>query len=77
MDYLMARFFELYPEHRNTCEWVVSNGNLVNLHGYATRKKGEAPDHAIWSATIENNLVAEWRIYEDTQANQKKFRLIG
>jgi len=70
-----VRFFELFPEYCNTFERVESHGNLVILHGYATWKKGDAPDHAIWTATIENDLVAEWRIYEDSEENKKKFNL--
>ena len=64
-------FFELFPEYRNSFTKVESNGNLVILYGCATWKKGEAPDHAIWIATIEDGLVAEWRIYEDTQENKE------
>jgi predicted SnoaL-like aldol condensation-catalyzing enzyme len=71
-----VRFFELFPENRNTFTRVESNGNLVVLYGYATWKKGEAPDHAIWTTTIEDNLVAEWRIYEDTDENKEKFNLL-
>jgi predicted SnoaL-like aldol condensation-catalyzing enzyme len=70
------RFFELFPEYQNTFERVETHNNLVILYGYATWKKGDAPDHAIWTATIENDLVAEWRIYEDTEDNKKKFNLI-
>lgn len=71
-----VRFFDLFPEYRNTFERVESCGNLVILYGYATWKKGEAPDHAIWTATIENDLVAEWSIYENTEENRKKFKQI-
>jgi predicted SnoaL-like aldol condensation-catalyzing enzyme len=67
-----TRFFESFPEYHNTFERVESRGNLVILYGYATWSKGEVPDHAIWTATIENGLVAEWRIYEDTEKNREK-----
>ena len=56
-------FFELFPEYRNSFTRVESNGNLVILFGYATWKKGETPNHAIWTAMTEDGLVAEWRIY--------------
>ncbi len=58
-------FFGSFPEYRNTFLRVESHGDLVVLYGYATWEKGAAPDHAIWKATIENDLVAEWRIYEE------------
>src|SRR4030065_2952928 len=56
------RFFELFPEYRNTLERVEAYGNLVVLYGYATWRKGDPPDYAIWTAKVENGLVAEWRI---------------
>ena len=34
------------------------------------------PDHAIWAALIENDQVAEWRIYENTAENRRKFNLL-
>jgi len=69
------RFFELFPEYRNTFTDVKSNGNLIILFGYATWKKGEAPDHVIWTAIIKDDLVAEWRIYEDSEENKEKFKV--
>ncbi len=69
-------FFESFPEYRNTFNKVESQNNLVILYGYATWKKGDDPDRAIWTAMIENDLVAEWRIYENTEENKKKFEII-
>jgi ketosteroid isomerase-like protein len=68
-------FFELFPEYRNTFTRVESEGDLVTVYGYATWKLGDAPDHVIWTANIEKDLVAEWRIYEDSEDNRKKFQL--
>ena len=70
-----VRFFELFPEYCNTFDRVASHRNLVILYGYATWKKGEEPDHALWTATIQDDLVAEWRIYEDTKDNWEKLAL--
>jgi hypothetical protein len=71
-----VRFFELFPEYRNTFTGVESNGNLVILYGYATWKNGDTPDQAIWTAMIEDSLVAEWRIFEDTEENRKNLELL-
>ena len=68
-------FFKSFPDYRNTFESVQSQGSLVGLYGYATWEVGADPDYAIWTARIENDLVAEWRIYEDTQGNKKLFNL--
>ncbi len=69
-------FFDSFPDYVNTFNRVQSQGDLVVLHGYATWKKGDDPDHAIWTARIENDLVVEWRIYEDTAENRRAFGLI-
>ena len=68
-----SEFFELFPEYQNIFEKVERIGNLVILFGYAIWRTGEVPDRAIWTATIENNLVSEWHIYEDTLENREKF----
>ena len=70
-----VRFFEAFPDYRNTFERVASQGDLVVLYGYATWHKGADPDYAIWTATVQDDLVAEWRIYEDTPENRKRFGL--
>lgn len=68
-----SEFFELFPEYINIFEKVERIRNLVILYGYAIWQTGEAPDRAIWTATIENNRVSEWHIYEDTKENREKF----
>ena len=30
---------------------------------------------ALWTATIENARVAEWRVYEDTSENRKRLAI--
>lgn len=68
-------FFRSFPAYRNTFTRVQSDGYLVVLYGYATWQEGGEPDWAIWTARIEDDLVAEWRIYEDNEANRVKFGL--
>lgn len=68
-------FFSSFPDYRNTFTRVQSQGDLVVLYGYATWQKGADPDYAIWTARIEDDLVAEWRIYEDTAENRRLFSL--
>jgi predicted SnoaL-like aldol condensation-catalyzing enzyme len=69
-------FFKSFPDYRNTFQRVESQGDLVVLYGYATWKEGADPDYAIWTAVIEDDLVAEWRIYEDTDENKRRFNLL-
>ena len=69
-------FFRSFPDYKNTFHRVESQGSLVVLYGYATWEKGADPDYAIWTAVIEDDLVAEWRIYEDTEENKRRFNLL-
>lgn len=69
-------FFNQFPNYKNIFLRVESQGDdLVILIGYANWSKDSEKDHAIWTATIEDDLVAEWRIYEDREENRKKFNI--
>ncbi|UCG27921.1 MAG: nuclear transport factor 2 family protein [Bacteroidales bacterium] len=69
------RFFNTFPKYRNTFKKIESAGNHVFVLGFAYWSEEEPYDPVIWTAVIENNLVAEWRVYEDTAGNRKKFNL--
>lgn len=69
-------FFEAFPEYRNTFTRVESRDELVILIGHATWSKGSSADHAIWTARIEHDLVAEWRIYHDTEENRRRLDIV-
>ena len=64
-------FFDEFPDYRNTFVRVQTCGNLVVVLGYAEWEAGGEPDHVLWTATIRNDLVAEWRVLIDTQANRE------
>jgi ketosteroid isomerase-like protein len=66
-------FFESFPDYKNTFERIEVRGGLVVVRGFAVWKKGGDPDCVIWTAVVDNGLVAEWRIYEDTEDNRKKY----
>ncbi len=69
-------FFKQFPDYKNTFTRVESRDNLVIIIGYANWSKEPTEDHVIWTARIEDDLVAEWRIYTDTEENRKKFNII-
>jgi len=69
-------FFNQFPDYRNIFTRVESRDNLVIIIGYAIWSKESSEDHVIWTAKIEDDLVAEWRIYVDTEENRKKFNII-
>jgi len=69
-------FFENFPTYKNIFTKVESRDNLVILIGYAKWSKDSLKeDHAIWTATIEDDLVVKWQIYSDTKENRKKLKI--
>lgn len=69
------KFFEMVPQYKNIFTHIESRGNLVAMLGYAYWSAEQPHDSAIWIATIVNDLVSEWHIYHDTDANRKAFNL--
>ena len=68
-------FFDEFPKYRNTFLQIQSVDDLVVVVGYAEWTAGGQRDHVIWTATIRDDLVAEWRVLEDTEANRGLFSL--
>jgi hypothetical protein len=69
-------FFASFPDYKNTFNRIESRDNFVILLGYAYWNEENTYDPAIWTAKIEDDHVAEWRIYEDTQDNRKKLGVV-
>lgn len=69
-------FFNQFPDYKNIFSRVESRDNLVIIIGYANWSKDSAEDHVIWTAKVEDDLVAEWRIHHDTEENRKKLGII-
>lgn len=69
-------FFRTVPQYKNTFCRVQSKDNLVVILGYAYWSEEQPHDPVIWTAIIVNDLVREWRVHEDTEANRKSFDLI-
>jgi predicted SnoaL-like aldol condensation-catalyzing enzyme len=72
-----ARFFAQFPKYRNTFTRVESKDNLVVIVGFADWSEEQPFDPVIWTARIEGDRVAEWRIYDDTEQNRQKLGLGG
>ncbi len=70
------QFFQMFPKYRNTFTRLQSSGDCVVILGSAYWSENEPYDPVIWTAIIANDLVREWRIHEDTEANRKKFELL-
>lgn len=55
---------------------IESQENLVIIIGYSTCSTKALDGPALWTAIIENDLVAEWRILEDSKENRKLFGIL-
>ena len=74
-DYMLKcwrEFFDEFPDYRNIFTRVENQDNLVILLGYSTCSHKPLDGPAIWTATIRDNLVAKWQIFEDTPEERKK-----
>ncbi len=70
------KFFELFPKYKNIFTRIESHDNLVVMLGHAFWSDEQPHDAAIWTATIIDDLVAEWHIYYDTPEERRKFGLL-
>jgi hypothetical protein len=68
-------FFVAFPHYKNTFSRIESSGNVVAIVGYAYWSAEQPYDPVLWRARIEEDLVAEWRIYDDTLENRALLRL--
>jgi ketosteroid isomerase-like protein len=57
------RFFEKYPDYKNTFTSVVVQENVVVMVGYSTCSYKPLDGPNIWTAKIRQGLVSEWRVY--------------
>ena len=72
---MWKEFFKAFPEYCNNFQRIELKNDQVIIQGYSLWHKGSKKDHVIWVAKIKDDLVAEWRIYEDTDENRKRFSL--
>ena len=68
-------FFNRYPDYRNHFSILESRGDLVFVSGHSTCAYDPLDGPALWTARVEDGLVAEWRVYLDTIENRKKLGL--
>ncbi len=69
------RFFEMVPHYKNTFDRIQSKGDTAVILGSAYWSEENQHDPVIWTATVRDDLIAEWRIYDDTKENREKFGL--
>jgi ketosteroid isomerase-like protein len=67
------QFFGMFPQYRNTFDQIRAEDNRVFVLGSANWSEEEPHDPVIWTALVENGMVKEWRVYEDTPENRQAF----
>ena len=71
----LVAFFKLFPDYLNHFSIVESRGNSVLVVGHSTCADDRLAGPAIWTAKVENDLGAEWRVYLDTPENRDRLEL--
>jgi ketosteroid isomerase-like protein len=67
-----TKFFDSYPDYMNIFSRVESHDNLVLMIGHSECSYDPLDGPVIWTAYIDNGLVAEWRVYEDNKKIRQK-----
>ena len=76
-------YFAWFPDYSIRVDNALSDGNVVVLLGmaqgtYATNRNAPPENHweipAAWKAVIQNERVAEWRVYAD---NEPVWKVMG
>lgn len=65
-------FFAQWPDYRNVFRNVTADGATVIMQGRSVCADERLAVKAIWTARIEGEKVAEWRVYLDTPQNRRR-----
>ena len=68
-------FFRQFPDYKNNFEHMEIHGNDVITFGHSKCSDERLSGPALWTATMKNNLIQEWRVYVDTPENRKLLRV--
>ncbi|MFC4858148.1 nuclear transport factor 2 family protein [Actinophytocola glycyrrhizae] len=63
-------FFAAFPDYRNVFRSLMATGNVVRIAGHSECAEPALAGPALWTATIVDDTVAEWRVHEDTPENR-------
>jgi ketosteroid isomerase-like protein len=61
-------FFAQFPDYRNHFTELIARDDRVVVIGYSTCSVAVLDGPALWTADIEDDKVAHWRVYQDTPA---------
>jgi ketosteroid isomerase-like protein len=69
------QFFEMCPDYKNHFNRIESKEDIVCVFGYSTCSNKSVEGPALWRVQVENDLISEWQILEDTEDNRKFLKL--
>ena len=59
-------FFDSFPDYRNIFTSLTAKDDVVTIVGYSECAEPSLAGPALWTATIQDERVTEWRVYTDT-----------
>lgn len=59
-------FFSAFPDYRNVFVSLTLQGNVVTVVGHSMCSEPALAGPALWTATIRDGEVAEWRVFADS-----------
>lgn len=65
-------FFKSFPDYRNLFSRVEARDDFVVILGRSVCKYEPLDGPAIWTAKARDGLMAEWRVYKDTEEVRRK-----
>jgi ketosteroid isomerase-like protein len=68
-------FFERYPDYKNHFSYLEIREDQIFILGHSTCSYQPLDGPAIWTARVEGDQVAEWRVYLDTVENRRALAL--
>jgi hypothetical protein len=63
------------PDYKNHFNRIESKEDIVRVSGFSTSSSKLVDGPALWRARVENDLISEWQVLEDTEDNRKILKL--
>jgi ketosteroid isomerase-like protein len=59
-------FFESFPDYRNVFSSLTARESMVTIVGHSVCSEPSLDGPALWTATVRENKITQWRVYADT-----------
>lgn len=69
------RFFGAFPDYRNEFEEMRTTQGVAAVIGHSSCPDPRLSGPALWQAKVEDGLIAQWRVFEDTPENRRALGL--